>query len=336
MKIAFILPSNTISGGIFTVMRHAAFLSSKGHEVWLGFTSKYGIERALLPGLEKVRRVYWQELQGQIFDAAVATWWETVEQVVKLQSSHYFYFVQGFEEDFYPAQAKERDLVKATLERKFHYICVSQALAKRLADSGQAAYISPPGIDLSLFNCQPAIERRDRVRVLIEGLANEERKGVRRTLEILAPFEELELVYISPMGRPDYQARIDYFFQSVPYSQMPSLIKSCDFIVKLSHTESFALPVLETFACGGTAVVAAFPGCEEYIKDRENALVVPLDDREKIEQAIITLSKDENLRGRLSEAASQKAKSFPIENSVRSFHQAIENSIKNCRGCRSR
>jgi hypothetical protein len=39
MKIAFLLPFNGISGGLFVAYRHAHYLASRGHDVTIVFQS---------------------------------------------------------------------------------------------------------------------------------------------------------------------------------------------------------------------------------------------------------------------------------------------------------
>lgn len=325
MRIAFLLPSNTISGGVFSVFRHASYLRSVGHEITIGFVSYNNCERAIYPGLDGVELLHWRALIGRpCFDAVIATWWETVALINEINSAHYFYFVQGFEDEFYPEGSSYAKLALDTYKQPIHFIAVSQALCKRLQAFGHEVTFVPTGIELERFTTTiAAIPRRGRIRALVEGLPHEERKGVRQALDLLSGFEELEVVYISPEGTPDFDARIDYFFQAVPYEQMPSLIKSCDFIVKLSRTESFALPVLEMFACGGTAVISDFKGCDEYILHNENALVVPFGDMAETRLAIQSLISNAALRLKLSTAAVATAQNYELTVSGKAFERAL-------------
>ena len=339
MRVCFILPSNTISGGIFTVFKHASALSREGHEVTIAFMLEERVyRRGIFDSLEGVQlRSFRDAASCGRYDLAVSTWWGTVFLLPQIEASHILYFVQGFEDQFYRASSPAPHLVRSTFTHgnKMHYATVSRALAERLKrDFGLAATVIPCGVDLEIFySARPAISKRDKLRVMVEGLPNAERKQVRFTLEILSRFDNLEVVYVSPGGRPDYDASIDYFFHSVPQKQMPSLYKSCDFIVKLSDTESFALPVLEMFAAGGTAVVSEFPGHEEYIRHGENALVVPVRDPEATEDAIRRLLFEPELLPSLKANALAESGRWELTRSTAAFIELTEAVLGGGNGC---
>src|SRR6185503_2631305 len=118
----------------------------------------------------------------------------------------------------------------------------------------------------------PRIPRRGgRVRMLVEGSAAYACKRIPLAFAVLAEVPEAETIYLTPDGRGHPHWRIDHAFAKVPYREVPSIYASCDILLKLSSEESFALPVLETFASGGTAVVSAFRGHAEYIGHGHNA-----------------------------------------------------------------
>ena len=340
MQICFMLTSNTVSGGIFTVFKHAAALARKGHDVTIAFMLDDNLEtRPQFDGLDQVRFASWREVCGTdtVFDIAVATWWETMYLLPQVRAAHYAYFVQGFEDEFYKPGSLPASLVPATYETNVHMLTVSKALSDRLKQKYRSSSIAIPcGIELARFGAaSPAIPKSKRLRAMVEGQPDDERKMVRFTLEVLSKFDDLEILYVSPAGRPSYEARIGYFFQAVHQEDMPALYASCDFLVKLSRTESFALPVLEMFATGGTAIVSAFKGHDEYIVDRENALVVPIGDRGATARAVQEMIADRELRERLSGQALMTAQRFSLERSTAAFEKALTDSVETCAGCRN-
>ncbi len=338
MRIAFVLPSNSITGGIITVLRHARFLRSAGHDVHVGFLRGDDFKPVVLEKLEGIKFCSVERLkQGEPFDAIVGTWWETVEGLYELPAKHYFYFVQGFEDEFYSAGTEEPDRVRQTYQQPLHFISISNAIKMRLQhDFAKESCLVPPGIELADFaSCSQAIPSRDKTRVLVEGSPTVEFKRVKETLEILQDFSELEIVYVSPEGRPNFDLRIDYFFQSLKYWQIPSIFKSCTFLLKLSRTESFCMPVLEMFACGRTAIVTAFKGHQEYITHEHNALVVRQElDKKEIRDAVSLLLSDGDLLHDLSRNAEISAKAYPAEASTRMFLHALLEPDGNCAACK--
>ena len=57
---------------------------------------------------------------------------------------------------------------------------------------------------------------------------------------------------------------------------MPPIYGSADVLVKASNAEGMFGPPLEMFSTGGTAVAWHVQGAEEYMSDRYNSLLVPM------------------------------------------------------------
>jgi glycosyltransferase involved in cell wall biosynthesis len=82
-----------------------------------------------------------------------------------------------------------------------------------------------------------------------------------------------------------------------------------------SWYESFPLFPLEAMACG-TAVVTTPFGTEDYVRARENALVVPAREPQAMAAALAELYEDGALRRRLGAAGIETARRFTWERSV--------------------
>ena len=82
-------------------------------------------------------------------------------------------------------------------------------------------------------------------------------------------------------------------------------------------------------ACGGTAIVSAVSGHEEYIVNEQNALVVPLDDHQAAVEALSRLRDDRALLSRLKAAGLSTAKSMQWDDSSAAFAEFI----KSCKPC---
>jgi len=133
----------------------------------------------------------------------------------------------------------------------------------------------------------------------------------------------LEIFYLTGDGvvEPDWHP--DEVFSKVPYPEVPGVYASCDILLKLSSQESFALPVLEMFATGGTAVVTSFTGYDLYIRDNVNALVVPIDDKRAAVSALQRLVNDPALLTRLKDGAIQTCQGFSWAASNDTFEAAL-------------
>src|SRR5262245_2901178 len=101
MKIAFVLPSNGISGGLFVAYRHAHFLASRGHEVTLAFNSDAeGLTVTAYPDFRlPVRHLHELAASGARFDAVISGWWECFYAMFRLSADRYLHFIQGDDRD---------------------------------------------------------------------------------------------------------------------------------------------------------------------------------------------------------------------------------------------
>jgi glycosyltransferase involved in cell wall biosynthesis len=322
MKICFLLPINDISGGIFTVYEHAKRLARKGHQAVIAFEQRSSPLRiTLYPGMELVRTTLLHDIaEREEFDAACATWWETAYSIKRIRAKCYCYFVQGFEERFYePSEVSTRSLVRKTYEENFHLFTVTHALRRYLRDEfGRESTVVRNSVDVQSFErAIPRIPRNgsDRIRVLVEGCGPIPFKRIGLAFSVLSDVPEAETVYLDSGWWCERSWRIDHHFTRVPYDEVPGIYTSCDVLLKLSSEESFARPVLEMFASGGTAIVSAFQGHAEYIRHGGNALVVPIDDREAAVRALKQVIADRDLRVRLQAGARETCGEFSWDDS---------------------
>jgi glycosyltransferase involved in cell wall biosynthesis len=220
------------------------------------------------------------------------------------------YFRHGQEKALYDSPVFDT-AIDMLLHEHFRWYCVSSALAEDLLQRGQRALVVPNGVDLTAFAAAvPSLPARARpLRVLVEGPAWSPFKRVEETIAMLRTLD-VEIVHMAADGsRP--QMPIDYALGAVPHEDVPNAFVATDLIVKLSARESFAMPVLEQFAAGGIAIVAAFPGHESYIRNGVNALVVDSDDPFPAAHAALSqLLTDSALLARLRHSARATARPF--------------------------
>ena len=100
-------------------------------------------------------------------------------------------------------------------------------------------------------------------------------------------------------------------FSKVPILETARVYRSCDVLVKLSYVEGMFGPPLEMFHCGGTSITYDVTGHDEYIKNGENAIVIPTDHEEEVVEAINRLKLDKNELARLKKNAAQTAAEWP-------------------------
>jgi glycosyltransferase involved in cell wall biosynthesis len=143
-------------------------------------------------------------------------------------------------------------------------------------------------------------------------------KGVSKTLSKLAEIKDIEIWHVNPTsGSSEHASKT---FHKVSISEMNSIYKNVDVLVKMSRVEGMFGPPLEAFHSGATAIVSKVTGFDEYIKHRVNSLAVDVDDFEGMKSLIVELDKDRDLLVSLKLGAIATAKDWKsIEESRNEF-----------------
>ena len=108
---------------------------------------------------------------------------------------------------------------------------------------------------------------------------------------------------------------------------VPALMRGLDLLVVNSHTEAFALTVLEGLATGTAILATAVDGTPEMISHGENGWLVPARDQQRLAEAMLMLLGDQNLReklgsnGRRDAIARFSAERFATD--IHSFYRGI-------------
>jgi glycosyltransferase involved in cell wall biosynthesis len=161
---------------------------------------------------------------------------------------------------------------------------------------------APNGVDTSQFSPSvlPLSPKGNKVRVLIEGPGGIDFKRVDDAFRMTDGIDSIEIWYVCSDGITKPNWKYDRIFNTVPFKQMPSIYRSCDILLKVSAVEGFFGPPLEMMACGGTCIVSNVTGHDEYVIDKENALIINIGDIEAGKHALTLLVTDTNLRLKLS------------------------------------
>src|SRR5688500_16129134 len=101
VKVAFLIPRVLLAGGIFIVLEHAS-PPAREHRYDLTSVQTHGdaVEHRY-PTLDHLELTTVDEAAGRAFDVAIATWWDTVYYLPRLDAGAYVHFVQSLEDRFY-------------------------------------------------------------------------------------------------------------------------------------------------------------------------------------------------------------------------------------------
>ena len=317
-KIAFVLPSLQISGGIMVALSHAAILQDAGWDVDILATEEKK-EDITFRGHTFNTIDFWNRPIDASFDVMVATMWNTTGFVLNYErAERKIYLVQNYETDFYEYGEILRLFAEQTyhIDRGIEYCTISKWCQEWLRDHyghKDSVYI-PNGL------WEDSYQERERdfsgkIRILIEGDCTVAYKNVDESFEIVSRLDpdRFEVWYLSYNGTPKPQYRVNKFFNRVRYEKVGLVYEQCDILLKSSYLESFSYPPIEMMSTGGLCVVVENDGNREYIRDGYNCLTYEKGDVEGGVKAILKICDDAGLRERLLEGGKETAKSRGME-----------------------
>lgn len=279
MNICFFFGSNNRSGANLSLLRHALFLHGRGHRISVVFQFR-DLPKSMnfLAGTEVFETWYQDEYPSSALsqDVVVTNWWPCAYNLHNIPARLYVFYRHGDEKALYQDRVFDA-VIDAIFREKFLWFCVSDFLAVELVEAGNQPVLLPNGVDFARFaSAQPSLPpKTSALRILIEGSASSPWKRIDATVDAIRGVDGVEIVHMSADGtRPATQ--VNFALGAIDPDATAGIYASCDLILKLSATESFAMPVLEQFAAGGTAVVTSFTGFDQYI-DASNAIVVDID-----------------------------------------------------------
>jgi len=354
MKVTFVLPAASFTGGARVAFDYADLLRAAGHETtvlfpmipyrfrdsarrfsglrpWLGGLKNnvlHGAKPPRQPALREIRMV--PRINDRFVpdaDAIVATAWPTARSIARLspKKGAKCYIVQHREID----SGLPQD-VDATYRLPLFRIAGSEYTARLLREEVgvEADAVVRNGIDVSFWSGVP-LPRPARSGVLLPH-APGERKGAR---DGFAAFErvrrEMPTARLRCFGRrrtADLPEFVDYV-ENPDDAALRTLYAEAAVLLFPSRYEGYGLPPLEAMA-GGCAVVSTKVGAvPEIVEDGVSGILVPPRDVEGMAAAVLRLLGQPDLRARMGEAGRARARGFDVSVAVRQFEQALRRAV---------
>jgi glycosyltransferase involved in cell wall biosynthesis len=220
-------------------------------------------------------------------DVNVATWYPTCFSVHRSNKGIPFYFFMDFEELARMAGPYHYRMFNESLHLPFNIITISSWLKDWIKENyGKDAAICGCGINHDVFyprqNILSSI-KRPKIMGMFAELEYKGNKDLIDALNILAgKTPEINVIAVSAKKRifekliNKNKVNFNYsFFERPTDDELAELYSSADIFVFSSHIEGFGLPPLEAMACGTPVVTTDCLGVRDYIKNGENAIMVP-------------------------------------------------------------
>lgn len=347
MRITFLMPSDTLTGGTRVVAVYARKLLERGHDVLVVNCApdRYGIRqrtKAMLKGqwdeavrraevghialsgvpqkvLERIRPIEAKDVPDA--DVIIATWWETADWMGTMPSSkgRKVHLIQGYETWGDP---KAEEQVHHALRLQNLKIAISsglrQTIEERLGNLG--IHVVPNGVDLNHFDSPPRARQEVPTVGFIYAAARFKGADIcaaaceRARREIPNLRVEAFGVDLPSAGLP-LPAETSYFHRP-PQEVIRDIYSRCDAWLFGSRLDSFGLPILEAMACRTPVIGVPVGAATELLGDGTGTLV-PAESPEEMARAIVDICRlpDSEWRRR-SEQAYSKAQSYSWDDAV--------------------
>ena len=357
MKITFVLPTLSLTGGIRVVSIFAELLRKRGHSVFAisvphaqaslrqqvksllrgrGWISTPENEPSFFDNLGVEHKITdrWRPIEDKDVpdaDVVVATWWETAEWVAKLSPSKgaKAYFIQHHEVfDYLP-----KGRVEATWMLPMHKITISQWLVDlaRTQYQDDKVSLAPPSVDTKQFYASP----RNKQSVPTVGILYSKIywKGTDIALKAFSLAAEkipnLRLVAFSseaPSPELPLPANAEYVIQP-DQDKIKDYYSKCDAWLLASRSEGFGLPIIEAMACR-TPVISTPAGAAPEILSGGTGILLKSEDPEEMAKAIERSCQLPNAEWQaMSEAAYAKVINYSWEDATEHFEAGLKVAV---------
>lgn len=339
MKLTFLLPGNSYSGGVRVTMQMANRLLERGHDVRIAYRthplfsweSFISFARTLKFRCCAIRETQWlscfkgekerfvklESLNFNEGEIVVATGEHTIEELERLERK---VIKVRYCHGFLGQSAEQRNLAWGG---RMDTIAVSPALVPSLQRhcEGRILGIVPNGICLNEYFVEDRF--RDGIGLVFSQTPI---KGPEVAVSLVRAFRDVcpsnPCYVFGADPRPKSLAPCDY-------KRYPSVAKAreiynrCIVWFVTSRDEGFSLPTLEAMACGCAVVSSRHTNAGELIQDGVNGLTVPYGDIAAYMQAARFLLENESLRSNIVREGFKTVRKFTWDNAADRMEEAL-------------
>lgn len=346
MKINFIIPFTSLTGGIKVVFEYCNRLKALEHDVTIYVPMKaYKFNNSGIIGFFKTvkasignifvrgKKVKWFDLKCKIklvpyisdkyiedADICVATAWPTAYDVEKLCESKgkKVYFIQHYE-----IWSGNKEEVDNSYSLDLNQIVIAKWLKDLMYNEfGKKSTVIYNGIDESEFYIK---EKKVNNEITISILYHElEWKGFDdgiKAIELVR--EKYPNIRVKAFGKKMGENIPDYieFYENPTREELKNIYIDSDIYVFPSKNEGWGLTVIEAMACKCAIVGTNTGAIAEVATDYKDCLISEPMDIEGLSKNIIKLIEDDELRNKISQNAFELALNFQWSKSVKKMEE---------------
>lgn len=274
LKIAYVLPGTSLSGGVKVVLEHVLWLNR------LPFVKAVAIAPGPYPnwfGNPCVPLITEDPLKADLsdFDVIVTTFYDQLPIYEKWDHKRIIHFCQGYEADYLESieRTELRRHIEAFYARPKVILTINKYIRDKIAERAMV-FIVGQGLDRKVFNA-PNNLTVQRERLLVVGPYDVPFKGIQRSLRLAKRIKTLRptarLIRVAPFDTRHMEEECllaDEYHCGVSPSRMAELYRSSTLSICLPDKEGFGLPLLESLACGTPVIASDIPPFREICGPR--------------------------------------------------------------------
>lgn len=296
------------SGGNAIIFEHVNRLHSKGHAVSvISATGGRPVWFKLNAPVFTLREAIFKQ-----FEFVVCTFWPTVYVSKILRISYRFYFVQGWEVDFYHNGLLKK-FVAHTFRMVDEVITSSSYLKRKIQHHTQKRItkIEYVEIDEQIFYPLRPKKRKNKPNILSVISRYHYAKGpdlYDKAAKLLSR-AGYRVSLVSFESAPPTHAPI-IFISNPSRRKLASLYRQADFLLVTSRNEGYCIPGLEAMASGCVLITTPCGGISEYARHRYNAVIFSEKKLLKLPDIIASIWSDRALYRRLQSSGLDTVKKY--------------------------
>jgi len=354
MRVTFIIPSISISGGIRVVFEHANRLKEGGYEVsivypllplsfglkWYDLKRRLRLGARFLYNFKRNNKVNWFNLKANLKmvpnlsekyipdgDIIVATAWPTAYYVDDYHrcKGKKVYFIQHYE-----VWSGPQDEVNKTYKLPLRKIVISSWLKDLMEKKFQERVegVVMNGINLDQFyNSHKEYNEKKRILMYYSDWEWKGAKDGIRAFKIAKErYPEIELVMFGMHKGRDVPSYTE-FHKRPTGEELRKLYCSCDIFLYSGRCEGFGLPPMEAMACKCAVVATNVGAVPDYTIPGKTALVSPPENPANLAKNLISLLSDNKKLKGISIAGYEYIKKFSWEESTKKLEKLFENLV---------
>lgn len=314
MRITFLLPHISISGGVRIILTYANLLAKKGREVFVVVPDR-ALMRRHSANTFRLKPRWIKDFQARILrvadfdernlpgsDVIIATAWQTASWVYKYSEKmgRKFQFIMHDERLYHGNSDDVAKVFRYPLKKIVisHWL---QDIMKREFNSEAEVLIVP--VDFKLFHPVKVSKDERHVRVLMlyhdfpwKGVED----GFRAFLQAKQEYPNIKLALFGARHRR-INLPCDEYYYNMPQEKLASIYSGCDIYLCPSWDEGLGMPSMEAMACKCALVTYDNGGSRDYAIDGQTALVARRRDVSDLTEKLVQMIKDEELRASIAE-----------------------------------